>query len=278
MDTVSRSSRQALLLHMPIYDGYRLTLPAHLPSDVRSVSLPEQFRNSKTKKNEIQNMLALMACVRLHKLNLLSDRLLPLKRTDMQTRLLSVALRKLPTVVACETKEEPPSAIESSKMFHLYKVNQSGVLFDQHRDALKHSNESLGLITFSPLMDIPPFKFRHTELSHIDVEIEKLSSDVVITKEEWDLCAKFYTILMDARWRRKTGKYLFRFNFDKATPAIFKHYVVVCLTSNKIDWKRMLNVLTDHDLNDDQRKKKAMANAEGLESKPSKFLMLLGLN
>ena len=56
-------------------------LPAHIPSAARCVLLPERYRDRS--KKEKQNMLALMACVRLHKLHLLSDRLLPLKRKDM---------------------------------------------------------------------------------------------------------------------------------------------------------------------------------------------------
>ena len=44
LDTSSRSSRQALLLHMPIYDGHCLTMTAHLPSRIRMVFLPKELR------------------------------------------------------------------------------------------------------------------------------------------------------------------------------------------------------------------------------------------
>ena len=72
VDPSSRHSRDAMLLQMPSYDGDGiLTLPSHLPSDVRCVELPEQYRDhggqTVAGRRDRQSLLALMACVRLHR-------------------------------------------------------------------------------------------------------------------------------------------------------------------------------------------------------------------
>eukprot|EP00957_Ditylum_brightwellii_P086929 6616418-Ditylum_brightwellii.AAC.1 len=148
MDATARSSRESMLLLMPIYEGNRLTLPAHLPSDVRTVHLPAIYQN--VGRREKQNMLALMACVRLHSLNLLSDRLLPLRRRDMQKKLLNVALANLATAGDPIALKSPPQPGEKNEVY-IYPLHQSGEVFNQNDVALGGNGRIMALVTLIPL-------------------------------------------------------------------------------------------------------------------------------
>jgi hypothetical protein len=73
---------------MPRYGENQLVLPAHLPLEVRVVTVPQRYQ-ALTKANKHQ-IMALMACVRLHQLKLLNERLLPLGKHDLKQEFLRV--------------------------------------------------------------------------------------------------------------------------------------------------------------------------------------------
>ncbi len=223
LHTTSRSTRDMLGMHLPQFEDNRLILPSHIPSPARCVMLPAAYMSC-TKK-EKRSILSLMACVRLHKLNLLNDRLLPLKRKDMQNKLLSVALTELFTAERSSLQKSPPMYSER-KSVYIYKLAQYGKVFNQNDRVLGGNGRSLCFVTLVPLaLDNTAMSFHHLEIDEIQVDIKnpverKLSSD------EWDWCCKFHTVLMNARWRKRTGSSFYIYNAEKLKQGILPPYVV----------------------------------------------------
>lgn len=118
-----RTSREAATLHMPIYTETKLILPSFLPPNVREVSLPFIFNGEAKKKR--QALVALAACVRLHKLGLLNDRLLPLSSSDMKEWLLKKSLIDLPLC-----KHQQQKGFEAPYTVYVYSIFQSGDRFN----------------------------------------------------------------------------------------------------------------------------------------------------
>ena len=253
LDTSSRSSRQALLLHMPIYDGYRLTMPAHLPSDIRIVILPKEFREGCSSK-DIQNKLALMACVRLHSLKLLNDRLLPLKRSDMHERLLKLALQKLPDVKDRAPHDGFPELEGEVKQMYCYQIIQRGEIFDEHASFLHVKGNMLAFLTIVPLIEIPKLTFEHSDLCEITCEIGK-PKEVFVNSENWQIISKFFSYLMDFRWSKKTGNKAIVYAGNKNLSGVIPPYVIALLNENDdFDWDRMQITIKDFERSEEERK------------------------
>jgi len=223
LEAASRSTRDLLGMHLPQFEEHRLMLPAHIPSSARCVVLPDRY--SSCTKKEKQNVLSLMACVRLHTLNLLNDRLLPLKRKDMQNKLLSVALTELFTSGKTPPQKCPPMPGQRNNVY-IYKLTQTGQVFEQNDKVLGGDGRSLCLVTLVPLaMDGTAMSFEHIEIGEISLSIE----DPVMQKlnaDEWDCCTKFHTVLMNARWRKRTGSSFYIYNSEKVKDGILPPYVV----------------------------------------------------
>ena len=58
IDSYSRSIRELLDVHMPRYSDYELELPAHLPAEKRTITLPEAYHHRKVKKLGIPLLLS----------------------------------------------------------------------------------------------------------------------------------------------------------------------------------------------------------------------------
>jgi len=207
IDSTNRHKKDLLGLHLPQFEEDRLLLPAHLPIAARCVILPDRFKGCS--KKEKQGIMSLIACVRLHQLHLLNDRLLPLKRKDMQNKLLGVALRELFSSGEAPSHRSPPLPGESNKVF-IYKLTQSGVLFDQNDKAVGGNKRSLCFISLSPFINnIPDFCFQHVELDEVRCQILELHQQI-ITHEEWNLSAQFHTAIMNTRWRKRSKSLFYR--------------------------------------------------------------------
>ena len=166
-----------------------------------------------------------MACVRLHKLNLLNDRLLPLKRRDMQEKLIGVAITELATSEKSAPQKCPPMHNEIS-IVYIYKLRQTGNMFDQNDTVLGSGGRSLCLVTLIPLrMEQTSMTFPHVELGDINVCIKDPIRGEM-DKDSWEWCTRFHTVLMNARWRRRTGSAFFIYNTDKVRNGILPSFVV----------------------------------------------------
>ena len=209
LEVTSRSTRDLLGLHMPQFEeeGGRLLLPAHIPSVARCVLLPESYKHAS--KKEKQGILSLIACVRLHKLNLLNDRLLPLRRKDMQNKLLGVALTELFASGQAPPQKSPPMPGNSNEVY-VYKLLQRGLLFDQNEKVLGGRGRTLCLITLTPFSTKPPdFYFTHLELGEVVCSITEPVKKM-FNHDEWTLCTTFHTAVMNTRWRKRTKSAFYR--------------------------------------------------------------------
>lgn len=244
LEAASRTCRDLMGMHLPQFEETRLMLPSHIPSSARCVDLPECYLSC-TKK-ERKNVLSLMACVRLHKLNLLNDRLLPLKRKDMQEKLISVALAELATLRKCAPQKSPPMHNENSEVY-IYKLQQTGNFFDQNDGVLGSDGRTLCLVTLSPLrLKKVDMKIPHVELGKISVCI----TDPIrrkMNEDSWEWCTRFHSVLMNGRWRKQTRSSFFKYNAEKACNGILPQYVLGCLTkSGQVDLARIRQIVHEY--------------------------------
>ena len=255
MDITSRSSRKAMQPYQPLYQNRQLILPAHLPENLRFIYLPPNDTSLSKKDREAR--LALIACVRLHHYGVLNDRLLPLKREDIYKRLLSSALFFLPSVDTKAKKSTPPTSGDGKKVF-VYPLKQRGHIFDQHDSILSNQSRCLCIVTLRPLHSIPSFELYHSQLSKIHCQFgtEKI---VDLNSEQWSICTMFYSVIINSRWSRRTGRK--RFRYSGTTDGTISPYAVACMTKeHHLDWIYMQKVLDESKRDEKQRKLAAQSS------------------
>lgn len=251
IERASRLTRDLLRQHLPHFEENRLILPAHIPSSARCVILPERFHS--LTQREKQNMLSLMACVRLHKLHLLSDRLLPLTRKDMKEKLVSVALTKLATHRKQPKTASPIMGSRGLKVY-VYQIQQRGNTFEQNDYVVGGDGMSLCITSTQPIdLTLTDMSFNHIEIGGIHVQVKEHTVEI-INNDDWDCCTKFHTVLLNARWRKRTGSSFYVYNESKIKDGILPCYVVGCLTEKGfLDFKRMLSVVSEYSRSIEER-------------------------
>ncbi len=236
-DPSTRTSKDANTLHMPMYTNNKLLLPAHIPPHQREVELPSLFLSQNKKRKHA--LLALAACVRLHKLGLLNERLLPLSDIDMKELLLEKALIDLPLV------EKVPRPISRAVDVHIYRINQSGYIFGQHEVDFRSRGRSLALFSTEPIHgNIPSVSFTHRELGQVDCSLDYCQVTTV-DDTQWQSLTLFHTILFNVRWRRKRkASTVLCFDESHFCDKPFPCYVVGCLQNdNIIDWPQIQRLI-----------------------------------
>jgi len=242
----SRTSKEATTLHMPIYVENKLILPSHLPPTIREVNLPIAFHGEAKKKK--QSFLALAACVRLHKLGLLNERLLPLSTSDMKDWLLEKALLELPSC-----RRHRPTCFETPcTAFYVYSICQSGVSFKEEEEELSQQESGvmrLALLSLSVLpKNLPVYSFKHKELGSIECRVSYCGKKSLSAKQ-WKDLTDFHCAVFNSRWqqRRKRSK---RFCFDEGLLAdqdrAFPPYFIGCIDAGgDIDWILMQRTIRE---------------------------------
>ena len=256
MDIASRSSRAAMLPYLPIYNNDHLRLPAHLPDNIRSVYLSPEYLTRSKKKNEA--MLALMACVRLHELNVLNDHMLPLKRDDLLRRLSKSVLPDIPKIKTNLYLPILAPPIEECKKISLYvyQLHQIGNILQQHKSVFNEKERYLCIISRDEIKKIPDFEFEHNELGSVLFQCTK--SHKMLLPEEVSLCKSFFVCLMNSRWRRRTGRLSFRYCEDDHS-SIVPQYIVASMTSDgNLDFNYMSHIISECNRNEEERRKAAM--------------------
>lgn len=267
----SRNSREAHMAYMPIYEHSILRLPPHLPEDVRIVYLPLNFITSSKKTNH--SRLALMACVRLHKMNLLNDRLLPLKQTDILNYLMKITLSEISSVVNNISNKRRR---EGKTFYYVYPIRQHSATLEQNRRVLKSKGQCLCMIMKDKIIEsqesgpIFSFSLNHSELGKVQVKIGK-EIKMELTEEQWKECIEFYTIIMNSRWRRRTGRLFLKYDenccvkeessSDSSSVCTRIEYVIgsmmMCSSENNshhtLDFDYMKNIIHDAKRNENDR-------------------------
>ena len=78
-----------------------------------------------------------------------------------------------------------------------------------------------------------------------------------MTRFEWMKMNSFYEVVMNSRWRRRTGKAYFRLSRSKEA-SVISSYTLACITKyNTIDWTRIDDVINDYYRSEEERHKAA---------------------
>jgi hypothetical protein len=237
LDTFSRSSKQSLFAHMPVYEEDRVLLPSHLPNAFRVVNLPEKYRQAS--KKEKHRMMSLMAIVRLHSLKVLNDRLLPLSEQDIQSHIFRVGTRGIKHII--------PQALPLDKFYgkgevhaFVYPIIQTSEAVERYERRLKGKGHGLAIISLDHIpFSIPPFKLQHRELGTITSSLGEMIS-IKISEEQRSILQEIFVILMDERWRRRTRNMFFAMRQkEEYRSAILPYLVGILSADGGLDWKLM---------------------------------------
>lgn len=255
----TRSIKDSIGLHLPQFEENRLILPSVIPSASRYIDLPLEYLSRP--KREKRNLLSLLACIRLHKLNLLNERLLPLSRKDIQDTLISVAMTELATSLN-PVIETSSSVVTSKSEIYVYEIVQKGQTFQQHNKLLGGRGRSLCLITPIPLTWTSSMNFRHLDLGTVAVDLRDLGK-MSIDVEKRKLCENFFTTIMNERWRDESDSSDFLYSKERNKNTVVPPYIIGCLTSDKIlDYDRMQNIIKEHCRSEEERTKAVINNTE----------------
>ena len=253
IESMARATKESFLLHLPRYGVNQLVLPAHLPIEVRVVTLPQKYQElSKANKHQI---MSLMACVRLHKLKLLNDRLLPLGKHDLTQEFLRVVRSQ----TAKTTPDAPsinPVCDNGKREVFLYPIIQRGELFEKFNEVLNCDKKSLVLISCQRIsVPLDATTYHHHELGELHCEL----GDEILTsfdENQWELSTKFFAVVFGARWRKKSRGHWFQSRTRHQQHEIFASHTVGLLTiEGCLDWKAMESVVNESCRGPSDRKK-----------------------
>lgn len=280
LDKSARSSRESLLAHLPIYEADKLILPSHLPRELRLIILPEQYRNHRKKERE--GIMSLMACVRLHRHGLLNDRLLPLTQLDLKEKVFKIFEARSASAIEIPRSTFEPFGTNgiSTKTLYVYPIMQKNDNIEKLHKILKHDGKSLAIISTHPTLDgIPELDQYHPTFGCVTLALgEKISFDC--TETHFKCIQKFFKLLMDTRWRRRsTGMY----HRPKELPELSKGippYWVGCLTSQnegktRLDFQYMLDLVIQSKRSKEERIKAVQeTSGDGALPKPRLWVPL----
>lgn len=251
IDWVTRSSKRSLQAYLPLFDEAcnQLSLPAYCGAGngLRSISLPVSVHHNP--KKDKQKMLALIACVRLYKNGLLSQRLLPFSRKELREKILSLikpsVAQDVPT--SPTTIQFPPSTDTTTCFVHI--LCMEGTRMDETRRALGNVGRSLAIVSFQPLWESgesPVLQHDHLQFGSISCFLKK-GPTLQCTKDQIKLLREFFVILFNARWKKRTKEGVFEFpNPNDNNPMITPPYVVGCVDCQQnLDWVYMQKIIDE---------------------------------
>ena len=197
-----------------------------------------------------ERLLALIACVRLHRHKLLNDQLLPCKTEQIKNIVPTpTPLVKLNTISLPRPRPVTPRSM--IKVF-AYPLVQSGPVFEQHDSVLKGNNRYLCILSQQPLRSQLHLDLVHYELGSVHCAFG-LTKEIEISPSRWSKCHEFYSIIMNLRWRRKRSR-SFLTLLEKEELSHFPIFSIACMTpDNNLDWSRLDRVISDYHRDESQR-------------------------
>jgi Dicer dimerisation domain len=250
MDPFVRKRKETLLPYIPSFEEDRLILPVHLPSDVRNVELPVQYRERT--RRERQKILSLMACVRLHSHGLLNDRLLPLTRKDMQARILQVAATVVDEIEPLE--HELDDVYRKERRFWIYRLQQTSPALCAYQKKLNGKGHCLGLLTTERIELMQPSILQHVEFGAVEITMVGPTS-VVCSEREAEILQQIFVFLLNQRWRRGSRNNDFQFRQREEYDSVGLRYYLIGLLfpSGALDWDLMEELLRDSTRSKEER-------------------------
>ena len=176
-------------------------------------------------------------------------------------KLVSVAMTELATTSNPEIKTSS-SILTPKNEINVYEIVQKGQTFQQHNKSLGGKGRSLCLITPMPLTWTSSMNFRHLDLGTVAVDLRDLGT-MRIDGEKIELCEKFFTTIMNERWRDETISPALIYSKVKNENAVLPPYIIGSLTSDKrLDYNRMQNIIEEHGRSEEERTKAIINNTE----------------
>lgn len=256
LDPFVRGSKESLLSHMPIFRVDSLVLPSHLPRRVRTVSLPSEFHHSPKKEKE--KMLSLMACVRLHSLGLLNDRLLPLTPKDMYKQILGAGAIRPAKKSTLKLPLENFYEHQNMEIF-IYSINYTSKKFSSFEQKMGGNGHKLCLVAFEPMeTEIPSLNLRHLEIGAVSMSFGK-QIDSTCSRAEFSILERTFILLFNERWRRRSRNMYFKLREKSDYEATFMPYLIGILSKeDMLDWAFMNQLLSEGERTEMERKQAVM--------------------
>jgi ERCC4-related helicase len=249
MDPIVRSSRGALTAHLPLYKEFQLILPSYLSSSFRLVSLPECYHSESNKIRE--NTMALMACVRLHKYGLLSERLLPLSREEIRGRIFRLDECELKTDRIQPHNCSESKDIKAANVF-IYRVHQESETLKRFQRCLGFEGIKVAVVAFGPLGEIQSYRQGHPQLGEVVCTFDRPEKSTC-TQSEQETLAKFFALVMNSRWRRRTRDAYFRGRTVDDERLIPPYFIACTKATGELDWDLMQHLLAESNRAANQR-------------------------
>jgi superfamily II DNA or RNA helicase len=249
MDPIVRSSRGALTALLPLYKEFQLILPSYLSSSFRLVSLPERYHSESNKTRE--NAMALMACVRLHKHGLLSERLLPLSREEIRGRIFQLDGSELKADRIQPQKSSGSKDMKAANVF-IYRVHQESETLKQFQKCLGFEGLTVAVVAFGPLGEIETYRQGHPQLGEVVCTFDRPEKSTC-TQSEQDILAEFFALVMNSRWKRRTRNAYFRGHTVDDEKVIPLYFVACTKATGELDWDLMQHLLADSNRTRNQR-------------------------
>jgi endoribonuclease Dicer len=253
IDWVTRSSKRSLQSYLPFFDEQcnQLTLPAYCGAGngLRSISLPET--TLVMPKKDKQKMLALIACVRLHKNGLLSRRLLPFSRSELRQKILSFV--------------KPRPNQNDVTTCYINILCMEGERMEETRKSFGNFGKSLALVCFEPLLEpkeMSVMHHDHPQFGRLACSMKK-AAPIQCTKSQIALLREFFVVLFNARWKKRTKDGVFKLresNESMITPS----YVLGCIDDqHNLDWMYMQKIVDESKRNAAELKAAAQQVSKG---------------
>lgn len=242
IDGPSRASRDALQKYLPLFDDSctTLLLPAYVGSSrpLRVIVLPEAYHERS--KSEKQCILSLIACIRLYQHGLLTDRMLPFSRKDIQKRILK--LTEVEQKEICKDYQVHSLSnwdCASCITLYQYAIFTEGERINQVRSILNKNYIRLAFLALQQLPMIPTLSYMHADFGNAAC---RLGSEKIIEcqQADYDVLMDFYLLIWNARWKRRTKDEVFVEGDKGQSSSVVPLYVIGCLNEmGDLDWSLM---------------------------------------
>jgi hypothetical protein len=180
------------------------------------------------------------------------NRLLPLTRHDLQDLMKKKATQE-PQEVPLKSLGPFCTNGKTGRKIFVYPLIQKNPLVDDMHNILRSKGHGLAIITFSPLPTIPGAHFNNKTFGSVACSLGE-DFDVHCNQEEFDIISRFFKLLMDTRWRRRTKNVFFRTKPFEELSCFIPPYFVACLAAaGRLDFQEMSKLLNESERSEAER-------------------------
>jgi hypothetical protein len=242
VEAITRRTKALLMAYLPVYENDCLELPSHFPHEMRTVVIPDKYKDRP--KREKEKILSLMAVVRLHRNGLLNERLLPLTRQDLHNRILpllsEVTLEQKSVTLPVAAQHD-----EETLTLHAYLLKHYSPLLSKFESQLKGGDHCLGLLSPDPIKVFDPVTLDHIDFGPVTLSLGEPVS-VVCTRDQCKLLEEFFVLLFNFRWNRRSPDAFDMHRAENGCNSTVPNYFIGIITESLfLDSKMMTQILAE---------------------------------